>query len=212
MITITGKQREKDPIANGYTGIQGMFNGRKESKTLFFEKRQYIVISARVHPSEVASSFVLQGFIHHLLKKNKENRKFLRNTVLLILPMLNPDGVINGYTRLDINGYNLNAHYIHADFQSTPSISALINLIKQIDTKGQLFAYFDLHAHITKRGIFFFGNPLNTRTYSETLEIPYLFNEYQKDFNLNTSSNRKANFKDLELTKVNRLAEKCFLG
>lgn len=101
--------------------------------------------------------------------------------------MLNPDGVANGYTRLDTNGYNLNARYKFTNHK-TPSIYALKKLIHFISTKGNFFAYIDLHSHTTKRGMFFFGNPLTDKNYRETLEIPYLFNLYQKQFTFARSS------------------------
>lgn len=125
--------------------------------------------------------------VKQILKNNSKNRKFLKDFVVLIIPMLNPDGVINGYTRLDTNGFNLNAHYNLAD-SKTPSISSLLQLVKYIDEEGTLFAFFDLHAHLTKRGIFFFGNPFKEKNFEQILEIPLLFNSLQKDFNLNTSS------------------------
>jgi murein tripeptide amidase MpaA len=164
-----------------------MFPGKAHSETMFFKDSKYIVISARVHPSEVASSYVLQGIINKLFSSQRLKSTFLKDCVLLIVPMLNPDGVYNGYTRLDTNGYNLNAHYKYAD-HNTPTINALSTLIDIIDSKGQLYAYFDLHSHLTKRGVFFFGNPVNEENYEETLEIPYLFDKFEKDFTPNASS------------------------
>ena len=139
-----------------------------------------------MHPSEVASSYVLQGILNYVLKKRKRSNSFLKDTVLLIVPMLNPDGVFNGYTRLDTNGFNLNAHYKFADHR-TPSITALTELVKTINKKGKLYAYFDLHSHLTKRGIFFFGNPVKDKNYKEALEIPYFFGKFEKDFKPNVS-------------------------
>ena len=106
--------------------------------------------------------------------------------------MLNPDGVANGYTRLYANGVKLNAHYKFADHK-TPTIQALTKLIKTISKEGNLFAYFDLHSHITKRGIFFFGNPINPSNYNQALEIPYYFHIFQSDYNKNISSKNSLN-------------------
>ena len=88
--------------------------------------------------------------------------------------MLNPDGVANGYTRLDTNGYNLNARYKFTNHK-TPTIYALKKLMGYFSSRGVLHSYIDLHAHTTKRGIFFFANPLTEQNYLQTLEIPYLF-------------------------------------
>lgn len=131
--------------------------------------------------------------------------------------MLNPDGVANGYTRLDTNGYNLNARYasISLRYSSTnhltPTIYSLKKLIGYLSKEKVLHAYIDLHAHTTKRGIFFFSNPLNEQNYQETLEIPYLFYLFDKDFSFKgsrfgvqkgESTSRKVFYRE---TKCNRL-------
>ena len=101
--------------------------------------------------------------------------------------MLNPDGVANGYTRLDSNGLNLNAHYKKAN-QKTPSIFSLKKLIKFLKKKKALHTYIDLHSHLTKRGIFFFGNPINSKTYIKSMSLPYLFFKGQKGITMKSSS------------------------
>lgn len=106
--------------------------------------------------------------------------------MVVIIPMLNPDGVSNGYTRLDTNGINLNAHYKYAD-ANTPSIYALKKFIKFLSVKKVLHSYIDLHAHTTKRGIFFFANPLSPSNQRDILELPYLFYLYQKEFTFSRS-------------------------
>lgn len=60
------------------------------------EEKKYVVISARVHPGESNSSWIMQGLLHHLTS-NHPNALMLRDKfVFKIIPMLNPDGVIHG--------------------------------------------------------------------------------------------------------------------
>ena len=113
-------------------------------------------------------------------------RSLLDNFVIVLIPMLNPDGVANGYTRLDTNGFNLNARYKLTNHK-TPSIYAMKKLVSFLSKKKVLHAYIDLHSHTTKRGIFFFANPLNDNNYKETLELPYLFYLFQKNFTISGS-------------------------
>jgi len=69
-----------------------------------------------------------------------------------------------------------------------PTIWAFKELIKYSQREGKLWAIFDLHSHTTKRGIFFFSNPLKENTYKAILRIPYLFHMNQKDFKFNKSN------------------------
>lgn len=52
-----------------------LFLGRTQSNTRFFPNKKYIVLSARVHPSEVASSYVLKSFVLELLRKHNTTYK-----------------------------------------------------------------------------------------------------------------------------------------
>lgn len=79
MVTITGKntsQGEFDYFPQ--LGIKSpVFLGREKSNTKFFPNKKYIVLSARVHPSEVASSFVLRALVRYILKQqNNEAQKY----------------------------------------------------------------------------------------------------------------------------------------
>jgi murein tripeptide amidase MpaA len=41
---------------------------------------------------------------------NKDAKAFLKNFVLVLIPMLNPDGVYRGHYRLDALGYDPNRY------------------------------------------------------------------------------------------------------
>lgn len=66
-------------------------------------------LTSRVHPGESNSSFMIQGVIDFLLNPNNKEAQILRETFIFkIIPMLNPDGVINGNYRCNILGVDLN--------------------------------------------------------------------------------------------------------
>ena len=56
----------------------------------------------------------------------------MNNFVFLIVPMLNPDGVDNGFYRLDSKGTDLNRIYHESTFQQHPEIFAVCELVKYI--------------------------------------------------------------------------------
>lgn len=89
-----------------------------------------IVITARVHPGEAQSSFVMEGFIEFLLSNDPEAIDLRENYVFKIIPMLNPDGVIYGNYRCSLLGYDLNRRWMAPNKQIDPTIFYTKKMIK----------------------------------------------------------------------------------
>lgn len=58
--------------------------------------RPYIFLSARVHPGETNASWVMKGTLEYLMSNNPTAQSLRESFIFKIVPMLNPDGVING--------------------------------------------------------------------------------------------------------------------
>jgi hypothetical protein len=128
------------------------------------------VISARVHPGEVPASYALHGLLEFALSDKDPRAAALReNFVLLVVPMLNPDGVARGHTRADTCGTNLNRCYKAPDRARHPTVWALKELLLHAHETGRLALYIDLHAHANKKGGFFFGNAMPAAQQVENL-------------------------------------------
>lgn len=132
-------------------------------------------ISSRVHPGEVAASYVLLGFLKYILDTKDLRANLARdNFVFCVVPMLNPDGVARGHYRVDNRGQNLNRYYLNPNLIEHPSIYAAKKIITQLNNNNKLFLYLDLHAHATKKGCFCFGNTLDFRSQVESHIFPKL--------------------------------------
>jgi murein tripeptide amidase MpaA len=79
-----------------------------------------------VHPGETVASYLAEGFISGLIS-DANNYELLDNFIIKIIPMLNPDGVVLGNTRVSLSGVDLNRRWgvdvINSSFH--PEIFAL---------------------------------------------------------------------------------------
>jgi murein tripeptide amidase MpaA len=67
-----------------------------------------VIITARQHPSESVGSFVCDSIISILVSNSPLCRSLLERFTFIILPMINPDGVVHGNSRTSAMGYDLN--------------------------------------------------------------------------------------------------------
>lgn len=102
-----------------------------------------IVVIARVHPGETPSSYVVQGLIEFLAIANHPIAKLLReNVVFKILPMINPDGVFLGNNRVNLLGHDLNRYWNNISYYTHPTLSAIMEMLKEYDTSEVSFNFF----------------------------------------------------------------------
>ena len=142
--------------------IYGLFSASRSR--CFKSLKPIVFISARVHPGETPSSYLLDGIIQAILSQDTRGTALRNNFVFKIIPVLNPDGVYRGHFRVDQNGINLNRCYLEPNAINHPSIYALKKYFLYLPN---IKYYFDLHAHISKRCCFLFGNYLPPEIFPE---------------------------------------------
>ena len=97
------------------------------------QKRKGVIISSRVHPGETVGSFMMRGILFFLTDPdNKEAMLLRQNFVFKIIPMLNPDGVINGNYRCSLAGCDLNRRWKFPSKMLQPEVYHCKKLIKQV--------------------------------------------------------------------------------
>uniref|UniRef100_A0A8I5YL01 AGBL carboxypeptidase 3 n=1 Tax=Pongo abelii TaxID=9601 RepID=A0A8I5YL01_PONAB len=120
-------------------------------------KRKAVILTARVHPGETNSSWIMKGFLDYILGHSSD-AQLLRDTFIFkVVPMLNPDGVIVGNYRCSLAGRDLNRNYTSLLKESFPSVWYTRNMVHRLMEKREVILYCDLHGHSRKENIFMYG-------------------------------------------------------
>uniref|UniRef100_A0A671UXX6 Cytosolic carboxypeptidase-like protein 5 n=1 Tax=Sparus aurata TaxID=8175 RepID=A0A671UXX6_SPAAU len=127
LLTVTncsGMQEEREPR------LPKLFPDTNTPRAHRFPGKRVFFLSSRVHPGETPSSFVFNGFLNFILRRDDPRAHALRNMfVFKLIPMLNPDGVVRGHYRTDSRGVNLNRQYLNPSPELHPSIYGAKSLL-----------------------------------------------------------------------------------
>ncbi|XP_041436090.1 cytosolic carboxypeptidase 1-like isoform X2 [Xenopus laevis] len=123
-----------------------------------FRNRPYIFLTSRVHPGETNASWVMKGTLEYLMGSSATAQRLRESYIFKIVPMLNPDGVINGNHRCSLSGEDLNRQWqnpnsdLHSTIYHTKGLLQYLSAIKRAP-----LVYCDYHGHSRKKNVFMYG-------------------------------------------------------
>lgn len=121
-------------------------------------KRKGVVITARVHPGESNGSWMMKGVLNFLTNTEDPAAELLRqHFVFKIVPMLNPDGVINGNYRCSLAGCDLNRRWKAPSKILHPTIYSTKQMVLTFAKERELSLFCDFHGHSRRKNIFIYG-------------------------------------------------------
>ncbi|RZF35068.1 hypothetical protein LSTR_LSTR009660 [Laodelphax striatellus] len=131
----------------------------KETEDNKLKDREVVFLTARVHPGESNASYVMQGTLTFLLGDSAPAASLRSKFVFKIMPMLNPEGVINGCYRCGLSDEDLNRKWNNPDpkrhsviYHTKGLIEYSCRLLKKVP-----FVYCDYHGHSRRKNVFLFG-------------------------------------------------------
>ncbi|NWH63440.1 CBPC2 carboxypeptidase, partial [Geococcyx californianus] len=119
--------------------------------------KRAVVLSARAHPGETGSSWVMRGFLDFLLSTHADAQLLRRLFLFKVVPMLNPDGVVVGNSRCSLAGRDPNRAYGMADGSAFPGVWHLRALVERVLAEREVVLYCDFHGHSRKNNVFMYG-------------------------------------------------------
>jgi murein tripeptide amidase MpaA len=121
-------------------------------------KRKGVVITARVHPGESVGSWMMKGALDFLTDTSSAEAELLRqNFIFKVIPMLNPDGVINGNYRCSLAGCDLNRRWKAPSKTLHPTIYYTKQLVINFAKEREMAVFCDFHGHSRRKNIFMYG-------------------------------------------------------
>jgi hypothetical protein len=151
------------------------------------KKKKAVILTARVHPGETVGSWMMKGVLDFLTDPDNEDANTLRdNFVFKVIPMLNPDGVINGNYRCSLAGSDLNRRWKNPSKILHPTIYHAKKMIQEVHSEREVILFCDLHGHSRKKDIFMYGCNIPKKP-EETRIFPYILGKICPFFYFNYS-------------------------
>ena len=108
------------------------------------DKGDVVVLVGRQHPPEVSGAFAMFGFVDTVLGDSDLAQRFRERFRIVIVPLMNPDGVIGGNWRHGFGEKDLNRDW--GPF-TQPETRLVGDLLDAIDARGQrVRAFIDFHS------------------------------------------------------------------
>jgi hypothetical protein len=123
--------------------------------------RPVVVITSRVHPGETSASWVLKGFLDFITSTAPAAHSLRERLVFKIVPILNPDGVVEGTYRCSLAGADLNRCWEQPCPARHPSLFWTKQLVMGLARSRDVRFYLDLHGHSAMHSAATYGCALN---------------------------------------------------
>jgi len=111
-----------------------------------------LVILSRQHPPELTGYNEMISFVETISGENRIARKFRNKFKVLVVPMMNPDGVDNGHWRHCVGGIDLNRDWRHFNQPETYAFRKFI--LEEIEQNNAMVRY-GIDFHSTNRDLFY---------------------------------------------------------
>ena len=112
--------------------------------------KNLVIVMARSHPSDSATSYIVQGMMEFLTSNHGIAKDMRQNITFKIIPMMNPDGVLLGNTRCTLLGADLNRSWDNNSPHQHPILYAVKELIMESSEVRLSFNLWKENAHSIK--------------------------------------------------------------
>lgn len=113
------------------------------------EKPEVVFLLGRQHPPEITGAIAMRPFVDTVLGDSPLAKRFRDRYMIVVIPILNPDGVYLGHWRHNVNGVDLNRDW--GPF-SQPETQGAERLLAELDEAGlQIRLMLDFHSTMSNK-------------------------------------------------------------
>ena len=142
-----------------------------------------VVVLARIHPCDSASSYVIQGMMEFLSSDHGIAKDLRKHVIFKLFPVMCPDGVYLGNSRCTLLGADLNRSWHKANEFHHPILWKVKQYILNCHERHNLDFVIDLHASSSLMGIFIQGNSYDSvYRYERHIVFPKMLAQNCPDF------------------------------
>lgn len=114
--------------------------------------KKLIVVLSRQHPPEVTGYMAMQEFVKTITANSALATAFRKKYQLVLIPLLNPDGVDEGNWRHSVAGVDLNRDW---ELFAQPETKAVKDYLLRKIENNQVKVYFGIDFHSTYKDVFY---------------------------------------------------------
>ena len=114
-------------------------------------RAEVVYLLGRQHPPEVTGALAMQHFVDAVFADTDLARAFRERFALVLLPLLNPDGVVEGYWRHNTGGVDLNRDWGPFTQPETQAVARLLDAMDALPMQPRLMLDF----HSTQESRFY---------------------------------------------------------
>ncbi len=122
------------------------------------DRPEAVFLIGRQHPPEVSGALAMRSFVDAVLGDTELARDFRARYTVIVMPLINPDGVALGHWRHNVNGVDLNRDW--GPF-TQPETQGAARLIERVEAAGMRPALM-LDFHSTRASLFYTQLPEET--------------------------------------------------
>ena len=110
------------------------------------QNKKVVYIHGRVHTSETPGSWHLERMIDQLVADTPYAHSLRENAIYYILPFTNPDGVVEGNSRSNSNGVNMEVNWDDPEEVTTKEVKNMRAFLQSLLAKGNVDVFLNMHS------------------------------------------------------------------